>query len=192
MEMASEEQKRVVPLREIAWTFLIIGATGFGGGMAIVALIQDICVVRKRWLSLEEFSHGVAFGQILGPFAVNATVFVGYRLRGLVGALSALIAFMAPSIAMVIVLASLYFRYNRLPSLKTALAGIGPVVVALILSAAYQIGRGRVRRPDAILTALAAFVLLMLGVPIIWILFMAAIYGVLRYGMRAEGSEDEA
>ena len=125
-----------VSLWEIARAFLTIGTIGFGGGMAIIAMIQDYCVVRRRWLELDEFSHGIAFGQILGPFAVNASIFVGYRLRGLKGAVVAAISFLIPSVTLVIVMSALYARFHHVPSLQAALRGIRPVVVALILAAA--------------------------------------------------------
>ena len=107
-----EDQKvispgNVVSLFEISKVFLTIGIIGFGGGMAIIALIQDYCVVRRRWLELDEFSHGIAFGQILGPFAVNSAIFVGYRLRGLKGAVIAAVSFLIPSVVLVIILSAL-------------------------------------------------------------------------------------
>lgn len=67
---------------EIFLLFLKVGLTGFGGGMAIVALTERLVVKEKQWVTAEEFLHGLAFGQILGPFSLNSCTFVGYRLRG--------------------------------------------------------------------------------------------------------------
>lgn len=174
-------RKDGIPLREIARTFFLIGLTSFGGAMAIVAYIQEIVVTRRKWLSLEEFSHGVAFGQILGPFSVNTAVFVGYRLRGLAGGLTALAAFLAPSIAIVIALSSLYFRYGQLPSLKSALNGISPVIVALMVGAAYEMGRTRIRSFETVAIAVGALlILLLVKIPTIWVLLLAGAYGVVR------------
>lgn len=179
-----------VSLWEIALVFLTIGATGFGGGIAIIALIQDYCVIRKRWLSLEEFSHGVAFGQILGPFAVNASIFVGYRLRGWKGAVTAAVAFLTPSIIAVMVLTSLYMRYNKIPSLQSALNGITPIVVAIIIAAAYQMGRGRIRSLESVLLLIAAIVLAAVArLQTVIILLLAAAYGLIR--LRFMGSQAE-
>jgi chromate transporter len=86
-------KKNKVTLMEISKTFLTIGTIGFGGGLAIIALMQEYCVIRKKWLSIEEFSHGIALGQFLGPFATNASIFIGYRLRGFIGGLTALVFF---------------------------------------------------------------------------------------------------
>jgi chromate transporter len=173
--------RRVVQLWEIAKTFLTIGTIGFGGGMAIIAMIQDYCVVRRRWLVMDEFAHGIAFGQILGPFAVNASIFVGYRLRGLKGAVVAAISFLFPSVTLVIVMTALYARFHHVPSLQAALKGIGPVVVALILAAAYQTGSGRVRSLEAVLLMISAVGLIVfLKLQIVVILLIAAAYGFLR------------
>jgi chromate transporter len=177
-----QETAPQISLEEIARTFFVIGATGFGGGMAIIALIQDTCVRRKKWLATEEFAHGVAFGQLLGAFAVNVSTFIGYRLRGFAGAIVAVGAFLAPSVTMVIVLSALYFRLHHIPALQSALRGIGPVVVALIVSAAFQMGRGKMRGAEPVLIALAALLLSLLAhAPILVILLLASAQGAIRY-----------
>jgi chromate transporter len=184
--------ERAVPLWDIARAFLTIGTIGFGGGMAVIAIIQEYCVVKRRWLELDEFSHGIAFGQILGPFAVNASIFVGYRLRGLRGALVAAISFLIPSVTLVIVLSALYVRFHRVPSLKAALNGIGPVVVALILAAAYQMGRSRVRSMESILLMLAAIgLILFLKLQIVAVLLIAAAYGFAKIKFGNAGNSNE-
>jgi chromate transporter len=181
-----------VPLWEIAKAFLTIGTIGFGGGMAIIALIQDYCVVRRRWIELDEFSHGIAFGQILGPFAVNASLFVGYRLRGLKGAVVAAIAFLIPSVTLVIVLSTLYARFHRVPSLQAALKGIGPVVVALILAAAYQMGGSRIKKLEPVMLMIVATALsLFLKLQIVVILLIAVAYGFLKIRFAKAGDEHE-
>lgn len=184
---------RHVSLWDLARTFLVIGATGFGGGMAVIALIQDACVRRKRWLTMEEFSHGIAFGQILGPFAVNTSTFVGYRLRGPIGAVVAAAFFLAPSVIIVIILSDLYFRFHDIPALQSALHGIGPVVVALIVAAAYRIGQGKMRGAEPIVVAMVSFaVSLFWHVPIVVVLAGAAILGMVRHRMRGKGAGDAA
>lgn len=191
--MEQEEARKPVSLLDIARVFLLIGTTGFGGGVAIIALIQDYCVVRRRWLELDEFSHGVAFGQILGPFAVNASIFVGYRLRGLEGALVAATSFLAPSVILVMILTSLYLRYQRVPSLQSALSAIGPVVVALIVAAAWQMGRNRIKSAESVLLMLMSVALVaFLRFPIIYILLAAAAYAILRIRFARGGSANES
>lgn len=148
--------KPAIRLRNLALIFLRLGAIGFGGGMAVVALMEHDLVRKRKLLDLDEFLHGVALGQILGPFAVNASLFVGNRLFGFLGGLVCAAAFLAPSIVLVILLSWLYFSFHSIPALQTALRGLGPVVIALILSAAWSMGRKAVRSwPAALLLALA-------------------------------------
>lgn len=191
----TENQTRLnkpVPLLEIAKVFLTIGSIGFGGGIAIIALMQDYCVTRRRWLELDEFTHGVAFGQILGAFAVNTSIFVGYRLRGLTGALVAVISFLAPSVVVVMVLTDLYIHYQKIPSLQTALSAIGPVVIALIAAAAYQMGKNRIKSAESVILMLISIALVaFLKFPIVIVLLAAACYALLKIKFIKGGSIDE-
>ena len=181
-----------VSLSEIAKVFLIVGLTGFGGGPAILALIQDYAVMRKRWLELDEFSHGVALGQILGPFAVNTSIFVGYRLRGVAGAITAAVAFLAPSVITVIVLTALYLQYASVPSLQSALNGIAPVVAALIIAAAYSMSRSRLRTVETVSLVATAFILVTFAhLPVVLVLLAAAVYGLLKLRFAKEETPDE-
>ena len=147
-----------VSIWEIFRTFFYVGATGFGGGMAIVSLTERVCVHEKRWLGLEEFMHGLAFGQILGPFSLNTTVFVGYYLRGVAGGVTACVGFIAPSFFLISLLSGLYFQFHELPQLQSALKGTNPVVIELILVAAASMARSKVKRPNDWLVALLSFV----------------------------------
>ncbi len=97
-------------LGEMTRIFLKLGAIGFGGGMAMIALMEDEFVKRRRCLAAEEFLHGVALGQILGSFPVNAALFIGYRLHGFWGGLVAGFTFLFPSLAAVTLFSWLYFE----------------------------------------------------------------------------------
>jgi len=145
-----------VSLGRLLILFLKIGSIGFGGGMAVIALMERELVRKRRLIPLDEFVHGVGLGQVLGSVAVNAAIFIGYRLFGAAGALLSAGAFLAPSIALVIVLSDLYFRYHAVPALQSAVAGLAPVVIALILDAGWSIGRKVLRSWPAVLIAAAA------------------------------------
>ena len=187
-----KENKEQISLIEIAKTFLTIGTIGFGGGMAILALMQDYCVNKKKWLDIEEFSHGVAMGQFLGPFAVNAAIFVGYRARKFKGALVSLFAFLTPSIILVIILTALYQNFHKIPALQSALKGISPVVIALILTAAYQMGGSRIKSAEPILLMLGAiFMAVVLKLQVVIILLLALIYGFAKIKFFGLGDVDE-
>jgi chromate transporter len=150
-------EKPRVSLGEIFKTFLVIGATGFGGGMAVVSLVERSCVHEKGWLTRDEFMHGLAFGQILGPFSLNICTFVGCYLRGAVGGLVASASFIFPSFTLISLLTWLYFRFHEIPQLGSALKGTNPVVIALILVAVAGMTRAKVKGLNGWGIALIAF-----------------------------------
>lgn len=171
-----------VSLKEIFLLFFKVGLTGFGGGMAIVALTERMVVKEKQWVTPEEFLHGLAFGQILGPFSLNCCTFVGYRLRGVPGGVLAATAFLLPSFIIVSILAWLYLRFQHLHLLQKALAATNPVIIALILAVVLDMGKKQIKGRNGWFLALAAFgasavfrqnTALILAVAVIWALVTA-------------------
>jgi chromate transporter len=174
-----EKETKKVSLVEIAANFFLIGATGFGGGMAIVALIERRCVIEKKWLGHDEFMHGLAFGQILGPFSLNSCTFVGSYLRGPIGGVVAAAAFMAPSFLLVSLLSLLYFRFHELPELKSALLASNPIVIALIIVAGVGMGKRKAAGVEPAIIAAAAFAASALfRVSALTVLAVAGCYGL--------------
>lgn len=174
------ENKRV-SLIEIAKVFATIGTISVGGWPSMMALMQDYCVVKRNWLTMDEFSHGIALGQFMGPFGVNATIFIGYRTRGFIGAIVALIAFLAPCVSAVIVLSAFYMKFHHVPSLQSALRGISPVVIALIISAAYQMGKNKLKSFEPVFLMILAVILsAFLKVQVVVILLTALLYGFIK------------
>jgi chromate transporter len=168
-----------VSLSEIFLTFAKIGLTGFGGGMAIVALVERICVREKQWIQSEEFMHGLAFGQILGPFSLNVCTFTGHHLRGIRGGIAAATGFIAPSFLLVSLLSWLYFTYNKLPQLQAALKGTNPVIIGLIAVVAIDMGRKQIKGVNSVLMALAAFgATVFLKLNAAWVLLAAALWAL--------------
>ncbi len=168
-----------VGLTDIFLTFAKIGLTGFGGGMAIVALVERTCVKEKLWITSEEFLHGLAFGQILGAFSLNVCTFTGYHLRGIRGGLTAAVGFIAPSFLLVSLLSWIYFTYNKLPQLQAALKGTNPVVIGLIVVVAIDMGRKQIRSFNSSLLALLAFVATaFLKLNAVWVLLGAAAWSL--------------
>jgi chromate transporter len=176
-----------VSLKEIFKVFFLIGLTGFGGGMAIVSLTERVCVHDKKWLSRDEFMHGLAFGQILGPFSLNSCTFVGAYLRGGIGGVTAAVAFLTPSFFIISLLSYLYFRFNTMPRLQSALRGTNPVIIALIIVAAWGMTKSKVKRVEDWVMALTAFVLFsFFNVNALGVIALALIWSFGRYRFRRE------
>jgi len=154
--------------------------------MAIIALMEHELVRKRNVIQSDEFLHGVGFSQILGPFAVNTALFAGYRLYGTLGGLIAACAFMAPSLVLVLILSWLYFSYHAIPALQGAVAGLGPVVIALIFSAAWSMGRKTFRSWIATLLCAAATVAGLYRINPVYVLVAAGVLG-LTLGTRIGG-----
>ena len=164
--------------------FFKIGSVGFGGGMAVIALMEREFVQQRKLLTPREFLHGVGLGQILGSFAVNASFFIGYRLFGALGGILSATAFLTPSLVLVTVLSHFYFRYHSIPALQGVVAGLGPVVIALILAAAWSLGQNFLKSPVMIGIAGAALVAGVMKVNAAWVILAAGIVGLLLPGTR--------
>ena len=163
----------------MAGIFLKLGTIGFGGGMAVIAMMENEFVTRRRQFTAEEFLHGVGMAQILGPFAPNAAFFLGYRRHGLPGALLSVVAFLLPSISIVTLLSFLYFKYHSIPALQGVLAGLGPVVIALVLSAAWSMSRSALKGRVAVAFALIGIAAGVFRINPAWVLLFAGAVGLL-------------
>jgi chromate transporter len=127
-------------LRGILGTFLLLGATSFGGG--VVAYLRQALVVRRGWLDDERFLSGLELSQILpGLNATNMSVYMGERLRGAPGAILALLGMSVPGAVVVMALGLLYQQHGKLPDVAAVLGGVGAAAVGLTLATTLQIGR---------------------------------------------------
>ena len=123
-------------LLSLFWSFLQVGAFSVGGGYAAMPLIENQVCQLHPWPTTNEFAHLVTIAEMTpGPIAINAATFVGTRIAGLPGAISATFGCILPSCLIVSVLSWLYRKYRSLPLMQSALAALRPVVVALIAGA---------------------------------------------------------
>lgn len=125
---------------QLFWSFFQIGLFGFGGGLAVMPLIQNQVVDKHGWLTLQQFTDLITISEMTpGPIAVNSATFVGTQIGGLGGALVATLGCILPSCVIVLTLAWLYGKYSDMAVIKGVLGGLRPTVVALILSAGLSI-----------------------------------------------------
>lgn len=141
------EGKSSRPAREsllsIFLTFLKIGAFTFGGGYAILPVIQREVVERRRWVSQADFSEILIITQgVPGQLALNSAIQVGVRLRGTAGGLAAALGVTFPSVAIILAVAAYFYPLLRDNfHVQAAFYGLRPAVVALIAAAAIKMGR---------------------------------------------------
>ena len=123
-------------LLQLFLSFLQIGLFSIGGGYAAMPLIQAQVVELHGWLSMNEFIDLVTIAEMTpGPIAVNAATFVGIRIAGLPGAVTATFGCILPSLFIVSLLSYIYTKYKNISLLQSVLASLRPAVVALIASA---------------------------------------------------------
>jgi chromate transporter len=145
-----------VSRRGLVAYFLKLGATGFGGPVALVGYMQRDLVQTRRWFTEGEFSEGLALAQISpGPLAAQLATYLGWLRGGAVGATLVSSAFVAPPFAMVLVLSVLYVQGDDLPWLQRAFGGVGAGVVCLLCRSAFTLTRSMLQR-DRLLWCLAA------------------------------------
>ena len=126
----------------IFWTFFKIGAFTFGGGYAMISLIEQELVHRHRWVQQQDFMDAVAGAQFLpGAIAVNVALFTGHRVRGAIGSLTATLGVVLPSYLVISVIATAFDRFSNLPMVHHFLRGAHVVVVSLIFATVMRIGR---------------------------------------------------
>lgn len=124
--------------------FFKIGLFSFGGGYAMIPLMQEEAL-RHSWLTVREFSDVIAIaGTAPGPIAVNSAVFIGYRMSGIGGGITATIGVILPSLILALIVSRFLLRFRRHPIAKAAFYGIMPVTVGLIAGAAVFIGENSI------------------------------------------------
>lgn len=115
-----------------------IGCVGFGGPPAHIALLRDLCVTKRRWISEDDFEHGIAATNLLpGPASTQLAIYCAWRLRGVAGALVGGLAFIVPGLVLIIALAAVF-----LGSPPNWVRGVGAGAASVIAAVAVQAGVG--------------------------------------------------
>ncbi|WP_326512716.1 chromate transporter [Clostridium intestinale] len=127
-------------LFNLFWSFFKIGLFSFGGGYAVIPLIQTQVVYNNNWLTQSEFTDLITISQMTpGPIAINSSTFVGIRVAGLSGAIIATLGCVLPSCIIMCLLAWLYFKYKHVDMVQGILKSLRPLIIALIASAGISI-----------------------------------------------------
>lgn len=155
-------KERWKTLFEIFWTFFKISPVTFGGGFAMVPLIEREIVEKQKWLDSEEVADVFALSQsIPGSVAINSATFIGYRIGGVKGALAAMIGVSLPTFLIVLALGAFYLFIHDHPKLEAAFVSIRITIVAIIIYAAIKIAK------TAIVDK-TTFCIMLAGVPVLF------------------------
>jgi len=133
----------VPSLFELTSYFLRLGATGFGGPIALVGYMQRDLVEDRRWFSAEDYKEGLALAQLApGPLAAQLAIYLGWVQGRLLGATVVGLAFVVPSFFMVLALSVAYLRLGGMPWMQGMFYGVGAAVIGIIARSAWKLARG--------------------------------------------------
>lgn len=130
---------------QLFYTFFLIGLFGFGGGYAMLSMIQGEVVTNHHWMTMGEFTDIVAVSQMTpGPIGINSATYVGYtavvnaggnHLMGVLGSATATLAVVMPSFILMLLISKFLMRYRHHPAVEHVFMGLRPAVVGLLLAA---------------------------------------------------------
>lgn len=129
-------------LLKLFLTFLKIGLFTIGGGYVMIPMIESEVVERNEWITKEEFMDLLAISQAApGVFAVNMSIFIGYKLKGVAGSIACALGTVVPSVSIILAIALVFNRFREIPLIENIFKGIRPAVVALILTPTLKLAK---------------------------------------------------
>ena len=179
-------------LWQIFFTFFKIGAFTFGGGYAMVPLIQREASEKHGWVTDEDILDIVAIAESTpGPIAINSATFVGYRACGVLGAVCATLGVVLPSFIIILTISSILREFQENLYVQYAFRGIRAGVLALILKAMWGMYKKCKKNVPAYIVMAAAFVLVaFVKVPVLWVIAGCAVFGIVTFfTMEKEGKK---
>lgn len=175
-------------LFDLFWTFCKIGALTFGGGYAMLPIIQREIVENKKWSTEKEILDYYAVGQCTpGVIAVNTATFIGYKLRGITGGIIATIGVVFPSLIIILTIASFLQNFADMAIVQSAFAGIRVAVVALIITTVIKLLKSSIKDYLGIIIAILTFIIsAFLGLSPVYVVIAAGLTGFIFKYIRGE------
>lgn len=168
---------------ELFFSFFKIGSFTLGGGYAMIPLMERELVESKHWLTSQEFLDVLSLSQAMpGIFAVNMATNVGYRLRGLRGALTAVVGNILVPVLLILLLAMFFRAFRQIHWVECVFKGIRPAVVALIAAPVFRTAQtAHITWRNAWIPVVSALMIWLLGISPVFVI-MLAIAGGFVYG----------
>ncbi len=182
--------KKLMRLWELFWAFFKVGCFTFGGGLAMLPLIQKEVVGNKKWSSEEEILDIFAISQSLpGVIAINTSIFIGKNVLGVKGAIAAALGVALPAFLSILLILVLLMGFKDNPYVTKVFSGIRAASAALILLTAVKLFKSGVKGKSGYTIALVAFfMIVVLDISAAWAIVFggAAGYGIYLYGRRRQ------
>ena len=159
--------------------FFKIGSFTFGGGYAMIPIIEEEVVNKQKWVSKEEFMDMLVVAQSFpGAMSINCSIFIGYKIAGVLGGVIALLGVALPSFLIILIVATFFMKFRENYYVNLVFKGISAAVPVLVLTGVISLAKGidkNIRNGITIVLALIALVIFKIN-PII-VIIVAAIYG---------------
>lgn len=167
-------------LLELFLEFFKLGAFTIGGGVAMIPILSDAMVNRKKWFSEEEMTDIIAISQSLpGVIAINMATYVGFRKKGFLGSLVATLAVLLPSFIIILIIASGFNFIEGNRYVQGALAGFRAASVGLVLVALWKVAKLSLKKAWQLVAAVAALVLIaVFKLSVAWIVVAYLLIGL--------------
>ncbi|SHH38581.1 chromate transporter [Caloranaerobacter azorensis DSM 13643] len=141
-------------------SFLKIGVFSFGGGYAMLPLIQEEVITKNGWINLKEFVDILAISQMTpGPIAINSATFLGYKIGGVLGAVVSTLAVITPSLVIILLIAHFLRKFKESKYVDWFFKGLRPIIIGLIASAAILVAKNTIIDIKSLIITLAIFYL---------------------------------
>ena len=173
---------------ELFGIFCKIGAFTIGGGYAMVPLIENEIVYKRKWIAQEDFLDLLAISQSApGVFAVNISIFVGYKLKGIRGSLVTTLGSILPSFVIILAIALFFHNFKDNTIVERIFKGIRPAVVALIAAPTFTMAKSaKINRYTIWIPIVSALLIWLLGFSPIWIIVLAGLGGYIWGKLRVD------
>ena len=176
---------------ELFLTFAKIGGFTFGGGYAMLPIMQRELIEKRNWTTNEELLNYYAVGQCTpGIIAVNVSTFVGYQKKGVLGSIFSTLGVITPSIIIIILIASFLQNFSQYPAVQNAFSGIRVAVCATVFVAIWNLWKKSIKKWSHVIFCVIAFCLsAFTQLNPIWIVLLAATGGIFTYLKKEDESK---
>ena len=195
MEEKQKKESRAKLLASLFVSFAKIGVMTFGGGLAMLPMLERELVENRKWVKTEEILDYYAVGQCTpGIIAINTATFVGYKQSKLLGAIFSTAGMVFPSLVIISTIAAVLSNFADIPAVQHAFAGIRIAVCALIASAVIKLAKSSVKSLVQLIIAVLAFVIIaVFGASPVVVVIGSAVAGIVlgKFGLVGQKKEGE-
>jgi chromate transporter len=171
-------------LIDLAGLFLKLGAVGFGGPTALIALMETEMVQKRKWVTRDYFMDMLAaINLVPGPNAVEMAIYLGYLKAGIPGLLLGGICFLLPATLISLLLASYYQSFGSLPQIQTVLSILTPIIIAIIFTSGYRIGKSAIKNIQTAIICFGCFLAALKGINSITLILVGGLAGLVIFAL---------